>query len=326
MHLNPFPDTLQHHGKGPKHIGPPFNTLAEFWRAQYGTKVQKIAIDAGMGCPHRKDRRENGGCIYCDEHGSGSINIRSEIHVQSQLHKGVESMLGRNRAEKFFSYLQSFTNTFLPAEQLRPIYEAAIDHPDVVGLSIGTRPDLLPPKTLDLLSEMNERTDLYLELGVESFHEDTLKWMNRAHPIEKTFQALENLKKRKIKTVVHLILGSPTDPIDSHLKSVEFINHYGVNGVKLHNLAIIRTSQLEALWKKSPFPLLTLKSYLNQVIELLERIPPSVVVHRTHCVVDRPENLIAPPWSGTERMARPKDLLIQEMRARGTWQGRLYPL
>jgi radical SAM protein (TIGR01212 family) len=303
-------------------VNVPFLTASAYWRKKYGVRVQKVPVDAGMGCPHRKDRRGNGGCIYCDEHGSGSHNILPELQVREQVLYGVEGMLERARAEKFISYLQSFTNTFGPPDFLEKIYEASLCHPSIVGLSIGTRPDLLPPKTLDLLQKFSEKTDLTLELGVESFNEETIKWMNRAHPIEKTFEALENLKKRNIKTVTHLIFGAPMDPEDTPEKAAEIVNKYNVHGVKLHNLTVIKNTQLEKIYNENPFKLFDIEEYCDYVTRLLINLKPDTVIHRTHTIVDRNGNLVAPEWSGTHRMNHPKDLLIQKMRKAGCYQGK----
>jgi hypothetical protein len=300
----------------------PFNGLADHWRSKYGERVQKIVVDAGLGCPHRDEKRGRGGCTYCDEFGSGSVNARPFFDIRKQVQVAADELIELGKAFKFYAYLQSYTNTFAPPDYLRPLYEASIDHKDVVGISIGTRPDLLPPKTLDLLEEFSDKVDVLLELGVQSFFPSTLDWFNRAHDSSCIYRAIRNLKARGIATVVHLIFGAPSDPEDAHLKSAKIINDLGVDGVKFHNLAVIKNTTLADLYEKKPFPIWSREKYLKTCSEFLEVLDPRVVVHRTHCVVDRKELLLEPWWSCLSEGPRTKDLLIKLMKDKNTWQGK----
>ena len=288
-----------------------------------GCKVVKLSIDGGFTCPNRDGSKGTGGCIFCSASGSG--DLASDIPSQIQL-------LSRKWPNaRYLAYFQSHTNTYAPVSQLRRQYSEALEHPGVLGLAIATRPDCLPDDVLDLLEEFNQKTFLWVELGLQSMHEKTAALINRCYPLSVYDKAVADLTSRGIRVVTHLIFGLPGETREDMLQSVKYVCrdlHSGslqnnvhevsrIFGIKLHMLNLVRGSQMETLYPDyTSFS--SIEEYVDLVISALEIIPPEITIHRLSGDAPRP-TLIAPEWSYKKRTIL--NSIHNTLRQRKTWQG-----
>ena len=265
-----------------------YHTLNYFFRNKFKSKVFKVALNAGFSCPNYK----TGGCIYCN-HGSGNHYEKMGLLEQFDLVKIPLEKKWPNA--KYIAYFQANTNTYAPITVLKEKYEQVLTIPNVIGLDIATRSDALNEEILDYLSELNKRTFLMVELGLQSMHEDTLKFINRGHDLQNFIDAIQELKKRNIFVVVHIINGFPNESKDMMIETVKFLNQLGIDGIKIHMLYISKNTPLAKQYEKQPFPLLTKEEYIQIVCEQLEYLNPNIVVMR---ITGDPlkEELIAPSW------------------------------
>ena len=294
--------------------------LNTYLRNIFGCRVQKITVDAGFSCPNRDGTLSRGGCIYCNENGSGTGAFRRGLSISDQLVAGKERLVKRYRAKKFIAYFQSFTNTYAPVETLRKVYEEALAVEDIVGLSIGTRPDCVDAPVLDLLQEYAGRHLIWIEYGLQSAHDDTLEAINRGHDAACFQRAVQATRNRGINICAHVILGLPGEDRSHILKTAEFIAGLGIDGIKLHLLYIIRGTAIEKLYQAGRYQCLSQDAYTDLVCDFLERIPEGVVIQRL-TGDPHPHELVAPQWSlrKAETLARIK----KSLEDRNTWQGRL---
>lgn len=298
-------------------MGPLYLPLSTVLKERYGCRVQRITLDAGLSCPNRDGTVGTGGCLFCSPRGSGALGIPRGLTIREQLRIGKERMRGRYGAEKFIAYLQPFTNTHAPVEILERIYAEATDDPDVVELMIGTRPDALPADVLQLLQRVASRIRLTVELGLQSSHDRTLTLINRGHDADTFRDAATRLRDRGIQVCAHVILGLPGESRDMMRRTARFLAGTGIDGVKIHHLQVLEGTPLAGMYRREPFPLLTPDRYVSLLADFLERIPPTVVVHRL--VGDAEGDLVAPRWdrSKGEIIA----MLTEELRRRGSHQG-----
>lgn len=265
-----------------------YHTLNYFFRNKFGSKVFKVALNAGFTCPNYK----NGGCIYCS-HGSGNNYQEMDLVEQFNL---VKIPLERKWPNsKYIAYFQANTNTYAPLTVLKEKYEQVLNIPNVYGLDIATRSDALSEEILDYLSELNKRTFLIVELGLQSMHEDTLKFIRRGHDLKSFEEAVKKLKERNIFVVVHIINGLPYETKEMMIETVKYLNTLGIDGIKIHMLYISTGTPLALIYKDHPFPLLTKEEYIDIVCEQLEYLDPKIVIMR---ITGDPikEELIAPTW------------------------------
>lgn len=300
-----------------------FNSIGSYLKKRMGCKVVKLSIDGGFTCPNRDGSKGTGGCIFCSASGSG--DLASDIPSQIQL-------LSRKWPNaRYLAYFQSHTNTYAPVSQLRRQYSAALEHPGVLGLAIATRPDCLPDDVLDLLEEFNQKTFLWVELGLQSMHEKTAALINRCYPLSVYDKAVADLTSRGIRVVTHLIFGLPGETREDMLQSVKYVCrdlHSGslqnnvhevsrIFGIKLHMLNLVRGSQMETLYPDyTSFS--SIEEYVDLVISALEIIPPEITIHRLSGDAPRP-TLIAPEWSYKKRTIL--NSIHNTLRQRKTWQG-----
>jgi hypothetical protein len=268
-----------------------FNSIGEYLKREFGVKVVKLSIDGGFTCPNRDGTLSNEGCTFCSPHGSGEL--ASNIPDQMRL------LAGKWPDAKYLAYFQSHTNTYAPVEVLREKYQAALEYPGVVGLAIATRPDCLSKEILDLLQELNQKTFLWVELGLQTIHEDTARSINRCYPLSAFDDAVEELSRRQIKTVVHLILGLPGESREDMLDSVRYVCRKDIFGIKLHMLNVVKGSAMETLYPDyNSFE--SIDDYVDLLVEALGLIPPEITIHRI--TGDVPRNiLISPAWSYQKR-------------------------
>lgn len=288
-----------------------YHTLNYFFRNKFGSKVFKVALNAGFTCPNYK----NGGCIYCS-HGSGNNYQEMDLVEQFNL---VKIPLERKWPNsKYIAYFQANTNTYAPLSVLKEKYEQVLIIPNVYGLDIATRSDALSEEILDYLSELNKRTFLIVELGLQSMHEDTLKFIRRGHDLKNFEEAVKKLKERNIFVVVHIINGLPYETKEMMIETVKYLNTLGIDGIKIHMLYISTGTPLALIYKDHPFPLLTKEEYIDIVCEQLEYLDPKIVIMR---ITGDPikEELIAPTWL-VKKFCVLNDI-DKEMKKRDIYQG-----
>ena len=288
-----------------------YHTLNYFFRNKFQQKVFKVALNAGFSCPNYK----TGGCIYCN-HGSGNYYEEMDLIEQFNLVKIPLEKKWPN--SKYIAYFQANTNTYAPISTLKEKYEKVLAIPNVIGLDIATRSDALNDEILDYLSELNKRTFLMVELGLQSMHENTLKLINRGHDLQNFIEAVQKLKERNIFFVVHIINGLPNESKEMMIDTVKFLNHLGIDGIKIHMLYISKNTPLAYMYKLNPFPLLTKEEYIDIVCHQLEYLNPNIVVMR---ITGDPlkEELIAPSWL-TKKFCILNDI-DKEMKKRDIYQG-----
>ena len=296
-------------------------------------KIVKLSLDGGFTCPNRDGSKGIGGCLFCSESGSGDMaSAATDIRqaLDSQIRLLSDKWPSDKYHVKYLAYFQSHTNTYAPVEELRAKFEAALEAPDVVGIAIATRPDCIPDDVLDLLSELNEKTFLWVELGLQTIHDSTAKAMNLCHGRADYDDAVRRLTARGIRVVTHLILGLPGESREMMLDSVRYAcrdigtgrssdGTHRIFGLKLHMLNVVRGSGMAATMPDY-VPFDSMEEYINLLISALEIVPPEITLHRISGDAPR-ATLIAPAWSYKKRTIL--NNIHKEMRRRETWQGRL---
>jgi hypothetical protein len=295
--------------------------LNTYLRSIFGYRVQKITVDAGLTCPNRDGSISHGGCIYCNIRGSGTGAHAKGLSITRQLSNGKNSLSKRYKARKFIAYFQSFSNTYAPLQALKRLYDEALDVDDIVGLSIGTRPDCVDEAVLDLLQQYAKRCLVWIEYGLQSARDATLAFMNRGHDVQCFKDAVEKTKNRGIKICAHVILGLPHETRQDMLHTAATIARLGIDGVKLHLLYVVKGTPLETLYRKGDFKCLEQRAYVDLVCDFLERIPAEMVIQRLTGDPHRKE-LVAPGWAlnKTETL----NLIHQTLEKRDSWQGKFF--
>ena len=303
--------------------GKRFNSFNRVLGDRFDARVYKIGLRLDFTCPNRDGKVAVGGCIYCNNASHTPENYRPRMPVTAQLEQGALAVQKRHRAEKFIAYFQSYTNTYDEVTKLERLYREALDFPGVVGISIATRPDCLPNDVLDLIGELAKETYLWLELGLESMYDRTLAWVNRGHGLADYIDAVERAKARRVRVCTHLILGFPGESRADILATPALFNRLGIDGIKLHNLHVIKNTQLEKYYRLGQVPLFSRDEYVGLVIDFLERLEPGIVVHRLTGETYRAIT-VAPDWSIDKLGVH--NAIFKAMEARDTWQGRLSAL
>lgn len=303
----------------------PYTSYSEHLKEKCGGKTYKIVVSSGLTCPTRDGLLDQGGCAFCDVRGSSSFfgKVGRGKEIREQIDSRLPGVKKRFNAEKFIAYFQSYTNTYINApgkdpkeelDYLREIYTAALSHPEMIGLAIGTRPDCLSDEVIDLLEEFGKKTFLTLELGVQSFEDESLLWLTRGHDGACSLDALSRLAKRAphVEVCVHLMFGSPTDSPEMAEKTARILNQFSKNnlkwnpqaenkgtvaGVKLHQLMVLQRTKLATRYAETPFKTLDLNEYAEIVSKFLAHLDPSIYVERLTATSSHPEECIAPLWS-----------------------------
>lgn len=267
-----------------------YHTLDYYYKNKFKSKVIKISLNAGFSCPHLK----TGGCIYCSKIGSGEFagDINDDLITQFN---EVKKMMNKKWQGKYIGYFQARTNTYAKVEVLKEKYEQILNLDDVIGLNIATRPDAITDECLDYLTELNKKTYLTIELGLQTIHEKTAKLINRGHDLNCFVKMVEKLRERKIDVVVHIINGLPYETNEMMLETVKFLNNLDIQGIKIHMLQILKNTKLEQIYIKNPFNLLTKEEYISIVCEQLQYLKEEIVIHRL-TGDPKTEDLIAPNW------------------------------
>lgn len=274
-----------------------YTTYPEFMRRFFSERIQKIAVTTGFTCPNRDGKISTGGCIFCNNKSFTPDYCLQGESITQQIEKGLKFFSHKPEYKHFIVYFQAYSNTYGPIEKIKERFEEALCHPNVVGLSIGTRPDCLPDEVLDYLAELSKKYFILLEIGVESTHDKTLKAINRGHDYATAVDAINRANKRGILTAAHFILGLPGETKEDILATANKISQLPLDVIKLHQLQIIKNTPLAELYEKDPssVPLFTLEEYLDLCVEIVKIIPKRICIER-FVSQSPPELRLAPNW------------------------------
>lgn len=300
-----------------------FYSLDYYLKQEFGRKIYKLSLNGGMTCPNRDGTIDTRGCIFCSHGGSGEFSTSCELSITEQINEA-KKLVGNKLPRKdgilvqrgqYIAYFQAYTNTYGDINYLRDIFTEALSHPDIVALSIATRPDCLGVEVLELLKELNNIKPIWVELGLQTCHEKSAKFIRRGYSLSCFEEAVTQLEKRNIKVIVHVIIGLPNESFSDILETVTYVSTMPVHGIKLQLLHILKHTDLASL----EFHVLTLEEYIDILIACLEIIPSNIVIHRI--TGDGPKNLlIAPLWSSNKKIVLNR--INQELKRRDTWQGK----
>lgn len=302
-----------------------YRSYNSFLKEHFPGKVFKVPIDAGFSCPNIDGTVAYGGCSYCDNKSFSPNSRAAPRPIRDQIASGMAFYRRRFGADKFVVYFQAFTNTHGPVDRLKRLYDEALAFPDVVGLSIGTRPDCVPEPVLDLLSDYHARTHLWVEYGLQSIHDDTMAPLNRAHSYAQFLDAVERTRRRGLRICAHVILGLPSETPAMMMQTADEAARLNLDGIKIHHLYISNDTALAKLHERRPIKTLSPKEYIPLVCDFLERLPPTMVVERLMGELNE-EYVIAPRWGLSKSTIL--DLVDREFERRGSRQGsrRLTPV
>ncbi|MDF2923265.1 MAG: YtqA [Paenibacillaceae bacterium] len=299
-----------------------FHTWNYEMREQFGGKVFKVMLDAGFTCPNRDGSIAAGGCTFCSARGSGDYAGSRRDDLVTQFNSIRDLQHKKWPEAQYIGFFQAYTNTYAPVDQLREYYEVILEQPGVVGLSIATRPDCLPEDVLDYLEELNRRTYLWVEMGLQTVHESTSRLINRAHDTETYYRAVEALRQRGIRTCAHIIYGLPGETQEMMLETGRAVSRMDVQGIKIHLLHLMKKTPMVRQYEAGLLRFLEKEEYVELIVDTLELLPPEMIVHRL--TGDAPRDLlIGPVWSLKKwEVLNAFDAALER---RNTWQGKLWP-
>jgi uncharacterized protein len=304
---------------GPFAGGKRYNSYGAFLRETFGCRVYKVIVDAGFTCPNRDGTVARGGCTYCSNDSFRPDSVARLQPIQNQVDKGIEYLRSRYRARKFIVYFQPFSNTHAPLARLIPLYQEAFSHPEVVGLSVGTRPDCIDGEKLDWFEHAARTHFVTIEYGLESIYDWTLARINRGHDYRCWQQAVQSTRGRGIRICAHLILGFPWETRDQMLAMADAVSSAGIDFLKIHHLHVVRHTALAREYFENPFPLLEFEEYLQLLAAFLERLSPEIRVERLFGLAPD-EQLIGPRWGRNK--ANIQAAIEFHLAERNTWQGK----
>ncbi len=297
-----------------------FYSLNTFFKKQFGCRVHKIPLDAGLSCPTRNGTKGKGGCIYCNPYGSGTRAYAKGLSISEQIKQWQIFLRKRFRAKKFMAYFQSYCNTYAPISKLKALYDEAVSQKDIVGLCIGTRPDCINEEILRLIESYTDRFQVWIEYELQSIHNRTLNFIRRGHTYEDFLKAVEITTGRNIFICVHIILGLPGEGKKEMMATVNALSGLPINGIKFHHLYIVKGTPLEKLYLLGKYKPLNQEEFIEILISCLERLRKDIVVQRL-MGDPRPQELIAPLWSLKKRETL--NLIHKTLEQRDTWQGKI---
>ena len=290
-----------------------------YLRERFGERVQRVSLDAGLGCPNRDGTISRGGCIYCDPLGSGSGALRKGISIEDQLRRGIRAASSRYGARRFIAYFQSFTNTHAPVPVLERLYDRALAEPGVVGLAVGTRPDCVGEGVLDLLASYRDRALVWVEYGLQSAHDASLDLIRRGHDTACFERAVRSTADRGLNVCAHVILGLPGESRRMMIETARYVAGLPVSGLKIHGLYVIQGTELGRWYREGRFRCLDRETYVDTVVDVLERIPEDVVIQRLTGDPPRGRTLLAPGWS--KEKGKTIERIRERLQERDTRQG-----
>ena len=295
-----------------------YNDYASYLKARHGCKVYRIGLDAGFSCPNRDGTKGNNGCIYCNDKGSRSSYTNPTNDIRQQLASRIDYLKKKRSATKFIAYFQAFTNTYAPADILKRTYDQILGFDEIVGLSIGTRPDAVDADKLKLISSYMDKYDVWIELGLQSVHNKTLENINRGHTFEDFLKAFKDSKEFNIPVCAHVILGLPGETKEEMLETARTLSRLKIDAVKIHLLHILKGSALEKLYSEGKVPVMGQREYVELACDFLENLSSGMIIQRLTGEGDR-FNHVAPEWAidkvGTINQIR------EALKKRGTFQG-----
>ena len=290
-----------------------------YLKQTFGEKVYRLSLNGGMTCPNRDGTVGSRGCIFCSAKGSGDFSQSSHLPVALQLSSAKQQIQKKRNCRKFIAYFQAYTNTYAPVDVLRKLFWEAVSDPDVVILSIATRPDCLGPEVTALLAELNRIKPVWVELGLQTMHEDTASFIRRGYRLDVYEDAVQRLRACGLEVITHVILGLPGEDRERILQTIRYLNTQDIQGIKLQLLHILKGTDLETIYAQTPFPVFSLEEYVQIILSCTELLRPDIVIHRL--TGDGPKDLlIAPLWSCSKRHVL--NTIHQEFRRRNTWQGK----
>ena len=297
-----------------------YYSLDFYLKEQFGEKVYKIALDGGMTCPTRDGTKGTNGCIFCSAKGSGDFATPKNINITLQINQAIRETQRRHpETTKFIAYFQSFTNTYAPIEYLKDLYNEALEHPQIVALSIGTRPDCINKDVVSLLKECNLKKPVWIELGLQTIHESTAHFIRRGYSLNIFESALDTLNKAKLDVICHIILGLPGESKDSMLETIDYLSHSTIHGIKLQLLHVLKGTDLAT--HLGSFNILSLDEYVEILLACIGRLSPNIVIHRL--TGDGPRNLLLEPtWSLHKRHVL--NTIQQSLKKEDVWQGKYF--
>jgi len=295
-----------------------YYTLDYYYKNKYHCKVAKISLNLGLTCPNKDGTKGFGGCIYCSKLGSGEYAGNPVDPLKEQFDTIKNMMVNKWPNCKFIAYFQANTNTYGPLDYLIKSWEEVLTYKDVVGIDISTRPDSISKECYDYLEELNKKTDLVVELGLQTSNEKTAKLINRCCSLKEFEECVNELNKRKIKILVHIINGLPYENKEDMINTIKYLNNLDIQGIKIHMLSIIKDTPIEKMYRKEHFHILTKEEYIDIVVEQLEHLRPEIVIHRITGDPD-PKELIEPTWL-IKKFCVLNDI-DKEMVKRNTYQG-----
>ncbi len=295
-----------------------FNSYGSYLRRRFGCRVSKVNVDGGFTCPNRDGAKGTGGCIYCDNSSFSPSGTQPLIPIETQMAVGMDYHRQRLGSEKFIIYFQKFTNTYAPVERLRDLFLRALDHPDVVGISVGTRPDALEDDALNLLEQLAKTRYVCVELGLQSMDDTQLRAINRGHTLADYLRAVNRIAGRGMELCTHLIYGFPGETRDDFLRTADLISSLPVSSVKVHQLHAVAGTRLADLYYAGEFIPLSHAEYVAAVCDFLERIPATVAIQRLYGSAPLAIR-VAPSWDLKNNQMWYS--VVNELKRRGTWQG-----
>ncbi len=298
-----------------------YYTLDYYYKHKYGCKIAKISLNMGLTCPNKDGKVGYGGCIYCSKLGSGEYAGDKNKPLKEQFDEVKNVMIKKWPSAKFIAYFQANTNTYAPIEKLKKAWEEVLTYDNVVGINISTRPDAIEKECYDYLEELNKKTDLVVELGLQTIHDKTSKFINRSHDLNSFETALNELNKRGIKVLVHVMFSLPYETKDMMLDTIKYLSNKNIWGIKIHMLHILKGTLLAKIYEQEKFPILTKDEYVQIVCDSLELLPENIVINRL-TGDPKVDDLIEPFWL-VKKFCVLNDI-DKEMTRRDSYQGKMY--
>lgn len=298
-----------------------YYTLDYYYKHKYGCKIAKISLNMGLTCPNKDGKVGYGGCIYCSKLGSGEYAGDKNKPLKEQFDEVKNVMIKKWPSAKFIAYFQANTNTYAPIEKLKKAWEEVLTYDNVVGINISTRPDAIEKECYDYLEELNKKTDLVVELGLQTIHDKTSKFINRCHDLNSFETALNELNKRGIKVLVHVIFSLPYETKDMMLDTIKYLSNKNIWGIKIHMLHILKGTLLAKIYEQEKFPILTKDEYVQIVCDSLELLPENIVINRL-TGDPKVDDLIEPFWL-VKKFCVLNDI-DKEMARRDSYQGKMF--
>ncbi len=302
-----------------------YNSYPEYFRKQFGERIQKISVDAGFTCPNRDGTLAFGGCTYCDNEAFNPSYCRPDKSLSQQIEEGIEFHAKRyRRAKKFLVYFQPYSNTYAPLERLRQLYMEALSLPGIIGLVVGTRPDCIDEDKLKFFAELSEKYYVTIEYGIESCYDKTLESINRQHTFQQSVDAIKKTASAGLRTGAHIIFGLPGETRDQMLNEASILSALPIHSIKFHQLQIVKNTILENEFKNIPerFELFELDEYVEFIVAFIERLNPGIIIERFTGEMP-PRFIVAPDW-GLIRNDQINRLIEEKLEKLNTWQGRKF--